>query len=393
MRRYFGAAVRSMSRRPLLLAALCGVLLTSGSVRAEKPGMWSFTGSMTTTRYSHTATRLFDGRVLVFSGPPPSGTNGPPLSSAELYDHKTGICTLTGSLNDARTGYATALLNNGKVLVAGGVDNTGNRTTTAELYDPATGVWTFTGSILYARSDATATRLTDGRVLVVGGQNNGYVLPSELYDPDLGTWSPTGSLLIGRTTPRIVRLLTGGVLVVGGPVASGSLAEAEVYDPTSGTWSTTGSLSVGREGHTATLLFDGKVLVAGGANSTVPDMPTSELYDPNSGTWMSTGSMNTGRNVHTATLLRNGEVLVTGGLSAATGGYSTLASAELYDAATGTWRTTDAMNQTRAAHVATLLLDGQVLVTGGIEAQNGFTTAILASAELYRPRQRDRGEK
>src|SRR4029078_4021428 len=72
----------------------------------------------------------------------------------------------------------------------------------------------------------------------------------------------------------------------------------------------TGSLGAARYSHTATLLQNGKVLVAGGFNSSF--LATAELYDPATGTWTTTGNLNTARNLHTATLLPNGKVLVVG---------------------------------------------------------------------------------
>src|SRR5438046_1982440 len=75
---------------------------------------------------------------------------------------------ITGSLAMARTEHTETLLPSGKVLVAGGNDDTGFLAS-AELYDPASGSWSTTGSLATARSGHTATLLPDGRVLVAGG--------------------------------------------------------------------------------------------------------------------------------------------------------------------------------------------------------------------------------
>ena len=90
------------------------------------------------------------------------------------------------------------------------------------------------------------------------------------------------------------------------------------------------------------MLPNGKVLVAGGFAS-IRLLASAELYDPASGTWTATGSLATARDCHTATLLPNGKVLVAGGYDAS--GY--LASAELYDPATGTWTATGSLDIAR----------------------------------------------
>ena len=154
------------------------------------------------------------------------------------------------------------------------------------------------------------------------------------------------------------------------------------------TWSATGDMSIGRVGHTATLLPDGKLLVAGGitgdagpAGTGGTALASAELYDPASGTWADTGSMHARRLDQTATLLPDGKVLVAGGMEGPFGGSSELASAELYDPANGTWADTGSMHARRIDHTATLLPDGKVLVAGGIAPQG----TALASAELYDP--------
>jgi N-acetylneuraminic acid mutarotase len=136
---------------------------------------------------------LPDGKILIAGG-------SYPADSAELYDPAGGAWTVTGQLNQARYfGYTATLLQNGKVLVAGGYGAFPKFLSSAELYDPGTGTWTTTGSLTTARYYHTATLLPNGDVLVTGGESSSnYKEPSaELYDPATGTWSFTGSLKLG----------------------------------------------------------------------------------------------------------------------------------------------------------------------------------------------------
>ena len=88
------------------------------------------TGSLKTARYWHTATLLNNGMVLMAGGLGPSAY----LASAELYNPATGTFTPTGSLNTARDYDTATLLNNGMVLIAGGYNSSG-ALASAELYN------------------------------------------------------------------------------------------------------------------------------------------------------------------------------------------------------------------------------------------------------------------
>jgi N-acetylneuraminic acid mutarotase len=96
-------------------------------------GTWSPTGSLTTARSGHTAVLLPDGQVLVAGGLNASGQS---LVSAEVYDFTTRMWTPVGPMGTARTGHTATLLANGLVLVTGGNDGSGSFTSfdTAELY-------------------------------------------------------------------------------------------------------------------------------------------------------------------------------------------------------------------------------------------------------------------
>ena len=140
-------------------------------------GSWTATGSMGTTRYSHTATLLPSGQVLVAGG-----YAGRSLSSAELYDPTSGTWTATGSMGIGRYDHTATLLPSGKVLVTGGTNGAYAIWRSAELYDPATGLWTATVSMSTKRISHTATLLPSGKVLVSGGYNNAdrYLSSAEL---------------------------------------------------------------------------------------------------------------------------------------------------------------------------------------------------------------------
>jgi uncharacterized protein with beta-barrel porin domain len=102
---------------------------------------------------------------------------------------------LTGTLNVNRDSHTATVLQNGKVLIAGGQWN-GTILKSCELYDPTSGDFTTTGNLNYARMSHTATLLQNGEVLIVGGTtplngSNGFELVAELYNPATGTFSIT----------------------------------------------------------------------------------------------------------------------------------------------------------------------------------------------------------
>jgi hypothetical protein len=118
------------------------------------------------------------------------------------------------------------------------------------------------------------------------------------------------------------------------------------------------------------VLPSGKVLVTGGFNGALGQLASAELYDPATGSWSATGSMLAPREAQTATLLPSGKVLVTGGalFVRRERAFQVLVSAEIYDPATGRWSLAGQMSSARAYHTATLLPSGKVLVAGGVRA-------------------------
>lgn len=366
----------------------------------------------------HTATLLPNGRVLVAGGSQgyTEDFEEAGQSDAELYDPTTRTFSITGSMTSPRTFHTATLLPSGKVLMAGGFGTGFDQPpalASAELFDPSTAEFAFVAGMNLRRVAHTATLLDDGRVLVAGGgAAGGFGFPgfdpatptAEIFDPASNAFVSTGAMGTARYGHTATRLPNGQVLIVGGfgsvPIpssgASTALATAELYDPTSGSFNPTGSMAQPRGGHTATLLSSGKVLVIGGIISISPTptpdcnpstttivSATAELYDPATGTFTPAGNMTVAREEHTATLLGDGKVLITGG---ATGPLGVSPLAEIYDPATGTFTAAGSMGVPRAAHTATLLLDGSVLIAGGNSAGGRvdmICVTSLGSAETF----------
>lgn len=234
--------------------------------------------------------------------------------------------------------------------------------------------------------DHFAVPLANGKVLIGAGYDSNQVgsTVAELYDPSTNSCSVTGSLVANHATGGIaVRLANDKVLVAGG---SGNSVAAELYDPTAGTFSATASMTVARTYAAAVLLQDGQVLVVGGRDGGNNPLLSAELYNPTTGTFTATGNMTVTRgNGHLATLLPNGKVLVTGG-SYYMGNQSDIRNtAEIYDPAAGTFSAvTNTMAHARWAHAAAQLPNGKVLVAGGRFNHTGGPI-INTSADLYDP--------
>ncbi len=137
-----------MPRRCALAAILAIVALAAVACgpNSSFPGTFTSTGSMINGRYAHTATLLTDGRVLVVGGQDSADSW---LSSAELYNPKTGAFSIASSMKAARAGHTATLLRNGRVLVAGGYGGAeAGALGSAELYDPKTGAFSPTGPMM-----------------------------------------------------------------------------------------------------------------------------------------------------------------------------------------------------------------------------------------------------
>ncbi|MDP6102404.1 MAG: kelch repeat-containing protein [Dehalococcoidia bacterium] len=336
--------------------------------------------SMEEGRGEHTTTLLPDSRLLVTGG-----RGSRPLTSAEMYDPSTDIWSPAGSMAQARYRHTETTLEDGRILIVGGDGLAGRKPlASAELYDPATNTWTSAGSMTYPHGlGHTTTLLQNGKILVAGGSSvindsNRITAFAELYDPSANTWSLTGDMTEAREYHKAVLLKDGRVLVMGG-------ASTELYDPSTGTWSQAGEYAKEHVlDFAAVPLDDGRVLVSGGGQAKsygrVPSFSHSDIYDPSKGEWSPASEMTGKQREHSLTLLKDGRVLLLA-----------LKSAELYDPIEDMWSLAGEMSQNRAhTHTATVLEDGTVLIVGGSRITRDIYGGItdregMTSVELYDP--------
>ena len=115
------------------------------------------TGNMMMPRLGHSATLLQDGRVLVAGGDiinfkgPSDGYSLHATSAAEIYDPATGTFSETGAMTAARAWHVAVLLQDGRVLLVGIDYWQCECIPTADLYDPVTGKFTTTGHMSVAQ--------------------------------------------------------------------------------------------------------------------------------------------------------------------------------------------------------------------------------------------------
>lgn len=300
-----------------------------------------------------------------------------------------GAWQLGPGMAAGRYAPTATLLPSGKVLVAGGYNGT-SCITSMQLFDPATNAWTPAPSLSTGRDFATATLLNTGSVLIAGGYSTYYGSLSsvQLYNPSSNAFV---RVKYGMTTPRelftATLLSNGNVFLAGGyRTGYGTLASAEIYNASTGAFSRTGSMQTpyGRFGHDAVPIpGTTKILVVGGKEQTPGGwhpLATAELYDTATGAFSPTGSMAYRRDRCRAVWVPfAGKILVTGGKGEAVSAYVSgdggdVLPCEWYDPASGQFTPGPSLTNGRMAHTLTVLNDNSILVAGGYGTSFGGTT-------------------
>lgn len=374
-------------------------------VTFDLPGEWLTTlNGLLAARAFPTATKLADGRVLVAGGGQGSLTGASGLASAEIYRPNLEAFEPTGSMNSARALHRATLLNDGRVLMTGGVDALGNVLNTAEIYDPATGVFTSVPNMSSARVGHSATRLPDGRVFVAGGSSSladstafysTAQSTSVIYNPTTNAWSNGPGLGEPKTFHDAVALADGRVFVTGGitfinfiVIIPSISAKAALFNPANGTINTSLTLPTARAAHSSILLNDGRALLVGGAGGSILSptvLASCDLYTVANNSYLAAGALTTPLAITSLAKLPNGTILAAGGAQGSLTAPTPVGNALVYTpvvGAAGSWTATNSMTTTRSGAPAVLLNDQSVLLVGG---GGGVSNTALQTAEVHQP--------
>jgi hypothetical protein len=327
---------------------------------------------------------LVGGSTTAFPSGEPSTISARPRSDENrcfLYDPQVDAWESTTPLHEARLNFASCLLADGRILIAGGTTPTSfsGRTTACELYDPTTDEWSQAAPMAKARALHTLTVLGSGKALAAGGAWTGAPADSqsEIFNPAQDLWGGLAAMplldgvVMDRWSHEAVLLSSGDVLLVSGVEnTTNHLAYGRVmrYSVASGSWSYAAPLPVPLRDLGVAKLPSGKVLVFGGAASGLGDFSDlAHLYDPTQDTWATAAPIAAACASPRTMVLADGRVLHGEG-SQALAGTSLLS--EVYSEALGVWaRRSDGLisgyagDGNRLGRNIVRLADGTILAT------------------------------
>ncbi|MEZ0291079.1 MAG: galactose oxidase-like domain-containing protein [Solirubrobacteraceae bacterium] len=304
------------------------------------------------------------------------------FTRATVFDPATGTQTAAWVSGHNIFCAGLAHLTDGTLFTAGGnADQFSNGIVNTYTFNPASNAWTLGADMQYPRWYPSVTPLTNGEMLITGGR----------------PWLPEA-----RRTDGSLRTLSEAWMDVpfypwmdvapdGRVFYSGPDDNLRKLDPAgTGTWQSFGPRGDGENrDYGSHALYDvGKILVAGGG----PSSSTARTIDMNGTTPQvsTTSPMAFGRRQFNLTTLADGTVLATGGNS--TGAHyidmnGGVYQAELWNPATGQWKTLAAEQVTRQYHSSALLLaDGRVLSSGGGICDDCDTVGYLGkNAQIFTP--------
>ena len=261
--------------------------------------LWALTGSMNVARWAHSGVVLPNGQALVVGGAFFDGFNTVAMSGCELFNSALATWANTGALTEARYYNPSIVLADGSVLTVGGNSNIfPGVTKTCEHY--VAGAWNFTGSLLdaFGRANSSLALLQNGKVVCAGGRDmfggGGVYQSCYLWDPATNLWVAAGVMATKRVFFPAITLRDGRVFVCGGLNDAGNVVSTtDIYDPATNAWTPVAAMNHARWYHGVVELGSGLILAYGSqAGSGATGMQSAEIYNRNTGLWTFVAALN-----------------------------------------------------------------------------------------------------
>ena len=314
----FGAAV----------VVAVGVLIVSPTVAFA--ATWRVVHALPTTLYASAAAVGHNGMVYLFGGGgcavSPTCPNGISSKATLEYNPTTNTWANRAPMPAPRY-YAIAVTGSGgKILVAGGYDDSNSAVNTAWQYTPATNTWKTVASMSAARADAAAALGSDRRIYVFGGDegdpsNFSPTNTVEAFDPYANTWTSVASSTRKWVFGAAAVAVGSTIYVCGGYVGGTKrfTSEVDAYSVPSNAWSTVAPMPRAESYGGAARARDGKIYVVGGSQFIAGHGYSSvryvNTYAPPTNTWSAGPSLPQPRDDNAVTSVPGGSLYSIGGVN------------------------------------------------------------------------------
>ena len=350
---------------------------------------------------------LPDGKLLAWGREEIGGGMGHPRLWDPSAGNPSGAAMVMADTMLFCAGHA--LMPDGNVMVSGGHKADDRGLDVTNIFEWQSGSWRGgLPKMAFGRWYPTVTTLPDGRMVTVAGQDSAsdVVTIPEIWEN--GEWVQlpgAGNVELPYYPRNFVDPTNGMIFMSGERIRSRWLDVDGATGANRGRWIDGPShiWPFNRDYGSAVMYDSGKILYVGGGGYTNWDTPdpmsptptaTAEKIDltASATTWTDAGSMSSPRRHHTATVLPDGQVLVTGGVSG--GGFNNVSTgvraAEVWDPTTNDWTTLASNAVTRAYHAVSILMpDGTVLHGASGDADvpgtGGTPYPAQRNHEIFRP--------